>query len=438
MKKILTIVLVVIMCFSLAVPAFAADYKDTANHANREAIDVIDTLGVIEGYPDGRFGPEDNLTRAQMTAMLTRAVIPTHIAAYKEIKFDDVPHSHWAYDYITTAYSYGFVNGYGGNKFGPDDYVTYPQLAAILLNILGYDATSLSWPNGVINCARDLRMFDNIKYYYTTNELCTRAGAAQMIYNALNATAVIRMGNFYYENESTLLEMMGFSEVEPTEVNGCYMRTFLKDKKYYVSNTCVSTTYEGVMINPWEVRIDHKNYKIDWREVTLYINEELVNRRHNALAAGDRVTVIMGNDGTIYSVSHTEALTFAPGDELPAEVAFAIARDRDYNPYTSTITYINPHKYYISNTYVFDYVINSYTIHGYHYIILANDRSYYYEGFEDIEAGQWIIIYFDYNGEISGYHTFSEEEPPVEEEPEPEPVEDPEPEPEQEPDEGED
>jgi hypothetical protein len=50
------------MCFSCT--AFAADFKDTVNHPNREAIDVINTLNVIEGYPNGDFGPNETLTRA--------------------------------------------------------------------------------------------------------------------------------------------------------------------------------------------------------------------------------------------------------------------------------------------------------------------------------------------------------------------------------------
>ena len=413
MKKMISVILVVLLCFSLTVPVFAADYKDTVKHANREAIDVIDTLGIIEGYPDSYFGPEDMLTRAQMTTMLARAVLPSHIGSYREASFDDVPYTHWAYDYITTAYTYGLVNGYGDNKFGPDDLVTYPQLAAMLLNVLGYNALNFSWPNGIIEYAYRLGMFDNIKAYYY-DEVCTRAGAAQMIYNTLTMTSVVKIGSIYYSNDSTLLKMMGFEEVEPTEVNGDYMRTFLKDKKYYVTNTVVSSIYDGVMEDWDRVIISNKTYKIDWSKTLLYVNEELVSSNYTYLVPGDRVTVVMGDDGTIYSVSFLDIQTFAPGEELPPEVAYAIARDKNYNPYTSTISYINPTKYYISNTYVFDYIVESYTVHGVHYLILANDQYYWYDKFDQVEADQWIIIYFDYFGEISGFQTFKEDKEIVE------------------------
>lgn len=412
MKKILCLLMVLIMCFSFT--AFAADFKDTTNHANREAIDVINTLGIIEGYPNGSFGPNDTLTRAQAVTMLVRAVIPNYVVNYN-VGFDDVPSFYWAHDYITTAYAYGIVNGYGNNKFGPEDEVTYVQFAAMLLNTLGYRALELSWPYDVIHYANTLGLFKNTQYAAVT-DACTRAGAAQMIYNALPLTMVSKQNNIIYSTNVTLLEAMGYTNTDPTMIEkgehfGEYLLTFKKNKKNFVTDTIVSTNYAGTIVGKNKVKFNNQVYDIDWDNVTLFVNGK-EEKTYN-FATGDKVNVVTlydekKNDNIIYSIVFTKMVTYSPYDELPADVAKILKKDKEYNPYLSTVTYINEDNYYISNNYVFNYVIDSYTARGVHYIILSDDTVYEYETFNSVKAGDWILINFDYYDEISGYKIFTE------------------------------
>ena len=69
MKKILSMLLAVTMVFSMSATAFAADFKDTINVPQSEAIDVIETLGIVNGYDNDIFGPNDVLTRSQLCTM---------------------------------------------------------------------------------------------------------------------------------------------------------------------------------------------------------------------------------------------------------------------------------------------------------------------------------------------------------------------------------
>ena len=75
MKKVLSLVLVLAMIlgsFSMVFASQYSDVKDTAEYA--EAVSVLSGLGVVGGFPDGTFKPEEGVTRAQMATMIVNAL----------------------------------------------------------------------------------------------------------------------------------------------------------------------------------------------------------------------------------------------------------------------------------------------------------------------------------------------------------------------------
>ena len=161
MKKFLSVILALAMAMSLSVSAFAADFNDvSSSHTNYEAIDTLKTLDIVNGYSATKYGPNDILTRAQLCTMIVRAVYgdDTH---YNSVNvFNDVSVSHWARIYIDTAYNHGVMSGYGNGAFGPEDQLTYTQTARVILNILGYG--KLDWPLGVNTVAYELGLYDDV------------------------------------------------------------------------------------------------------------------------------------------------------------------------------------------------------------------------------------------------------------------------------------
>lgn len=83
------------------------------------------------GYPDGKFGPSRNMTRAEVTAMFAR-LITEQIEPDKTYinTFNDVPATSWAANYIGFMQQFGIINGYNGS-FRPNDPVTRAEFAAI-------------------------------------------------------------------------------------------------------------------------------------------------------------------------------------------------------------------------------------------------------------------------------------------------------------------
>jgi subtilisin family serine protease len=103
-----------------------------ATHWAAAYIQRLYCRGYVNGYPDGRFRPETYTTRAQFTKML---VLSRHWPLLDPVTptFTDVPRDYWSYSYIETAYAHDVLNGYADGTFRPQDNVTRGQLAKMLV-----------------------------------------------------------------------------------------------------------------------------------------------------------------------------------------------------------------------------------------------------------------------------------------------------------------
>ena len=101
---------------------------------NRRAAELNrrDHYAFLVGYADGTFGPECNMTRAEVTTMFAR-LLTEQIEANKTYSntFSDVPKNYWAANYIGYMQQFGIVTGYSDGSFRPDAPVTRAEFAAI-------------------------------------------------------------------------------------------------------------------------------------------------------------------------------------------------------------------------------------------------------------------------------------------------------------------
>jgi hypothetical protein len=112
---------------SAATPTFK-DVK--SNYWAQLQINYLANNGLIGGYPDGAFKPNDNLTRAQAAKMLVKAFkLPTNNRPNP--KYKDVPTGHHGYKAIATITDAGLMSGSNGS-FRPEETLTRAQMAAIL------------------------------------------------------------------------------------------------------------------------------------------------------------------------------------------------------------------------------------------------------------------------------------------------------------------
>lgn len=180
MKKIVALCLAVFLLLSCAA-AFA-------DSAPAEMTDLLSQLKIMNGDPDGNFRFADSVTRAEFTKIAVAASqykdsVATNLAISP---FPDVPYTHWAAPYVKVGVTNGLVTGYPDGSFRPDDQVTYEEAITMLLKVLGYTDEDFgnAWPYGQIGLADNLELSDGAEG--TVGMPINRGQAAVLVYNTLN------------------------------------------------------------------------------------------------------------------------------------------------------------------------------------------------------------------------------------------------------------
>ncbi|BAY30950.1 beta-Ig-H3/fasciclin [Nostoc carneum NIES-2107] len=112
-------------------------------------IQALAQRNVIAGFPDGTFKPNQAVTRAQFAAMIQKAFNQNSVRQLPAGGFSDVPSNFWAADAIREAYETGFMSGYPGNVFLPNQQI--PRVQAIVAITSGLGLTSNDNASNVLN-----------------------------------------------------------------------------------------------------------------------------------------------------------------------------------------------------------------------------------------------------------------------------------------------
>ncbi len=176
----------VIMLFNASVSAVS--FKDVNSQTEYEdAITTLTTLGVISGYEDGTFRPDNNITRAEFTVLVVRALaMENEQTTEQTIPFEDLL-GHYARLNVKTAYDMGIISGFDDGMFRPDDNVTYEQAMKMVVCMLGYGGNAVSYggyPMGYLKVGVQLGLADKISV--PNSEPASRAVIAKLLNNALN------------------------------------------------------------------------------------------------------------------------------------------------------------------------------------------------------------------------------------------------------------
>ena len=82
------------------------------SHWAAPQIKLLSEQGVIIGYPDGTFKPDDNVTRAEFASMAIKALGQEHTKVAQPVNFADISPDYWAYDTIQKALYFDLVSFY--------------------------------------------------------------------------------------------------------------------------------------------------------------------------------------------------------------------------------------------------------------------------------------------------------------------------------------
>ncbi|MBU0686295.1 MAG: PorV/PorQ family protein [Candidatus Margulisbacteria bacterium] len=155
----------------LRIKEFADINEDTLAH---QEIEYFGTIGLIEGYPGGKFDPEKVLSRVELSTILVRTTNLETPKVYGQV-FGDISSSHWANQYLKVAKDYYLVEGYPDGSFKADKEINRIEGAVVVTrfdNDIEYpevvvsnpydDITTSHWAAPHVTEAKDAGMLDYV------------------------------------------------------------------------------------------------------------------------------------------------------------------------------------------------------------------------------------------------------------------------------------
>ena len=194
MKKILSIILVLIQLLSFTAYANSVELSDTQK-------EDLYNLGIMIGDGNGDLRLEDNITRAEATKMICIAGNIKFPSEIDETLFNDVEGRHWAYKYICAAKENEILNGDGNGNFNPEKNITNEEIVKMIICLLGYSEMAEmkgGYPAGYTSTASRLGITTGLNLKTKTPAI--RKDVAIMISNALDIPIMVEKSEGEDEN----------------------------------------------------------------------------------------------------------------------------------------------------------------------------------------------------------------------------------------------
>src|SRR5665648_260266 len=198
LKKRVAILTVLCMVLTLAPsPAFAATASDISGHWAEGTIQSWVDNGLIKGYPDGTFKPDNNITRAEFITLVNRAFEYTKTAP---ISFTDVNQNAWYASAIGVAVEAGYISGYPDGTMKPENPISREEAATIIMRIKNLvanpaavsvytDASSITWGKGEVGAVTAAKIMQGYPDgSFMPRGLITRAETVIALDNAMHYT----------------------------------------------------------------------------------------------------------------------------------------------------------------------------------------------------------------------------------------------------------
>ena len=329
LKKFLALALAVMMTFSLMVTAnaittdAAVTDRDSITDEFKEAVAVLNGLGIITGYEDGTFRPDKPISRQETTALVYRL----HSGDVKDTKndlystadnikqFTDVKADggqKWSAGYIGYCANQGIIKGVSDTRFAPTHEVTGYQVLAMVLRAIGYgqnkEYEGSGWQTRVATTATQLGILKNVNntnYSATLSGSATRELVAEIIFQAaLQDTVTYTAGLGYVKTGSTSLVGGTLGSLSTKNFNlksGNYQ--VIDDwgrpgYKWYSGDTAIATI-TATPAKEYDTAVRECDVAHDLgfdgsRTYSLFVNSKTVTAANYTIQATDTVTKVGG------------------------------------------------------------------------------------------------------------------------------------------------
>lgn len=294
MKKLSSssFLLIAILGFTaFTISATAKTFSDVnADHANFNAINYLSAKGIIKGYTDSTFKPDQQITRAELTKMIL-AGKNFPIKNYQTNCFPDVGYLEWYSDYICAAKEANFIKGYDDMTFRPEQFINKVEALKIIAKIYGWKIEFEETPGAFSDTPYDAWYIDYVlygiekklfqgfddeninlsEYQFNPGEFITRAEVAEILYRYLVLTE-LNKNSFYLEEDENAGETA--TEKSPILAAGG-IKIVLSWKIPEKTEKSKTVDFDSHLIEPTDEEIDF-SHKLDSKlETILEIKENI-------------------------------------------------------------------------------------------------------------------------------------------------------------------
>lgn len=134
-----------------AVVGHPLEFRDTADHWSHEAVSDMGSRMIVHGDADGLFQPDRDISRAEFAAIVVRALGLAPESGTSP--FADVQTTDWYASAVHTAYAYGLINGFADGTFRPDEKITREQAMVMISKAMTIAGLSAAYPAGSVDDA---------------------------------------------------------------------------------------------------------------------------------------------------------------------------------------------------------------------------------------------------------------------------------------------
>ena len=436
LKRALSLALASVMVIGMMVVGASAasydDFSDKDEIVNKEAVQMLVELGVINGKDDGSYDPTGIVTRAEMAKMicvvLNGGKDPSLGSTVTNSYTDTV--GHWAAGYIEYCTQLGIVAGDGAGNFNPNATVTGSEAAKMLLVAMGYKSevegfTGANWAIAVNVRANQKGLYSDLSI--SVDAGLTRDSAAQMVYNALDAgvvsydytlvtdgSTISSSPTLIDNNNKTLLEdkfnavkvegVVVANEVANLEATSEKGSSLDKGKtSVAITNSDDQKAYTGT--KTFAVSTDINDLG---RAVVIYVKKDSNSTKAevlgSAITSSDNKVVVDNSSDSIATVADDNKLTINADTKVAANYGNLVAYSKYTDPKTAGIEKIiidtdadGDVDYVLMDTYSFGKVTTyttsgdgSIAISAGNYALSASDKADVV-GFDDVAKNDYVL-----------------------------------------------
>jgi len=390
-KKVLTIVMTVVLVYSLSVPALAATYRDLAGHWAKEYMEDLSSKGYLTGYDDGTIRPDANMTASETLVLLSRMYNVTEIQSEQiEGDFADtvasaVPSAlKWAYGAIEVCLAAGIITPSELSSLDLTAAIQKQQLAVFLVRAMKLTAAAESLSNAELsfgdaslisaNCRGSIAELvvlgilkgDDSNFLYPKSSV-TRAVVATMLSRALDylETNNVALAIDAYEGLTqekgvityvggTTVRVLGFDglirEYTVSSSAAVYVNGMKKSLTSLYENCYVKLTLEKGVVGKLEIESDSAVkwvqgivYSVypslnSYSSSYFYIKDPQTDTITKYVLSSDALLTLSGKEITVNNLASSQHVLIKCKNDLATEV-HAVSGDYELTGVVASIKY---------------------------------------------------------------------------------------------------